>query len=138
MIMTHAYKNNTPFQTVDIPAHVDSFMAWESFFPFNGHIIGDPHIMHVNTHATKFRSGLLIKASATELGLNETRFYSLGGCQAVRTSKAGFASNAELIAYLRGRCPQCFDTHQKLMCNATSAYGVSSDGVAWGYDPTMH
>jgi hypothetical protein len=37
MIQTHAWKNTTPFYTVDIPAHEDSFMAWEGHFGVSGH-----------------------------------------------------------------------------------------------------
>ena len=138
MVQTHAWKNTTPFSTVDIPAREDSMMAWEGSFDFDGVLLGDPHIMHINTHATRFRSAMIMRGTATELGLNETRFFSPAGCEAIKTSSAGFASNEELIAYLRGRCPRCFDMRRSLLCNATSAFGVDADGVAWGYNPTMN
>ena len=138
MIQTHAWKGSTPFSTVDIPAHEDSIMVWQGTFRMTGDLIGDTRIMHINTHSTRFRSALLIHGTASELGLNQARFFSPNGCEAIKTRHAGFASNAELIAYLRGRCPACFDMREKLMCNATSAYGVSDLGIAYGYNPTMN
>ena len=138
MIQTHAWKGSTPFSTVDIPAHEDSIMVWQGTFRMTGDLIGDTRIMHINTHSTRFRSALLIHGTASELGLNQARFFSPNGCEAIKTRHAGFASNAELIAYLRGRCPACFEMREKLMCSATSAFGVSDLGIAYGYNPTMN
>jgi len=130
------WKTTTPFSTVDLPAHEDSFLAFEDKFPVTGYLVGNPQISHINTHATRFRNALVIRGTAAELGLNERRFFSPSGCEAIKTSSAGFANNQELIVYLRGQCPGCFDMKQALICNATASFGVA-DGIAYGYNPTM-
>ena len=90
----------------------------------SGSIIKTPHnrtLSHVHTHAIKFQVAFLINATAAELGLDASRFASSSGCDVVNTTRAGFASNDEMIRHLSTSHPKLFsltDPDSRLICRA--------------------
>jgi hypothetical protein len=132
----HAERAGTTYDTIPVPTDADSFMVWEGKFPLDGALVGPQgHITKLQAHDSIFQSAFIISATAEELGLNEARFFSPTGCDVVRTAHAGYASNAELLSYMRGCCPSCFET-PRLMLNASSKVEVL-DGVAYQREPIV-
>ena len=73
---------------------------------------------------------------AAEIGLDAPNFLSPDGCNAVRATDAGFASNDAIVAHLRSRCPRCFEPGA-LLCHAETIY-EEEKGIAYSRLPEMN
>ena len=133
---THSFEMNSTFQTNLVPMDEDSFMFWEGTFTSNGHLVGSDELTHMNSHDSRMQYTLLLQASAAELGLNQSRFFSVDGCTVPPTSQAGFANNVELVAYMQAQCPSCFEA-PRLLCNTTTWLGLVN-GTGYQRMPHMY